>query len=260
MDSEGTIMKNIGVFGIILASVVFLIWGCIDRSNLNDRETNKIIIGTSADFAPYSFMKDGEIIGFDVDVVKEICKRMGFSAEIRNLPFKTLLTAIQLGEIQLIAAGLTENNERSKTMLFVKPELTSSPLVVISLTKNQKISSLDDLAGKEVVVNDGYTSDLYMSKIQGPILRRIKSPAEALIGVKSGRFYAFVTAKSVIETYLKIQTLDQFNTYIIPESNETSTIAISKMYADLLPKVQQAILSMWDDKTLDSLKLKWGLS
>ena len=127
-------------------------------------QSNKLIIGTNAEFAPFCFMKDNKIVGFDIDLALEVSKRLDKDPQIRNMDFDMLVPEIQIGGVHILAAGMTATPERSKQVLFTDPYIKGVPLMVISL-KNRPLnkSGLDGLFGKRVVVNDGFTADLYLS-------------------------------------------------------------------------------------------------
>ena len=83
------------------------------------------------------------------------------------MSFTALIPEIQLGKVQVIAAGMSPTQERARQVLFTEPHFSGSPLVLIS-KKEKAINSLNDLSGKTVVVNEGFTSDSYVSNIEGP--------------------------------------------------------------------------------------------
>lgn len=221
---------------------------------------NMLVVGTTADFPPFEFVLDSKIVGFDIDIVNEVAKRIGKEISFKNLPFDTLLSELQLGNVHLLASGLTPTPEKAKRVLFTKPYISDIPLIVISLAKNPPFTSMEELTRKNLVVNAGYTADMYMSKIEGPVLTRLPSAAEGFLAVKSGRADAFVTAKNTVKPFLDKQPANTFNIYVIPDTNESDALAISKKYPELLPKVQHALDAMEKDSTIKTLMKKWKLA
>src|SRR5580765_7533218 len=78
---------------------------------------NILTIGTSGDFPPFTYIENGQLMGFDVDLVNEIGARLNKKVELKNMPFATLLPALQLGNLQVVASGVTETPERAKQVL-----------------------------------------------------------------------------------------------------------------------------------------------
>lgn len=224
---------------------------------------NTLIVGTSADYPPFSFRdKDLSIVGFDIDVVKEVAKRLSMQTDIQDKPFGMLLPQIEMGQVHAIAAGMTPTPERAKRVYFSKPYLQSNPLLVVSLAQNPPLTSLEDLKGKDVIVNTGYTADTYMSKIPDINLIRLGKFADAIAALEHGKAYAFVTAAFTLQPYLKEHDKEKtkFNIFRIQETDEETSLALSKkLPAEFLQKVQKVLDDMESDGTLAALRQKWEL-
>lgn len=221
---------------------------------------NILIVGTSADFPPFSFRdKDNTIVGFDIDVVREVAKRLSMTVDLQDRPFGMLLPQIELGQIHAIAAGMTPTPERAKRVTFSKPYLLGNPLLVVTLANKPAVTSLEELKGKDVIVNTGYTADLYMSKIPEINLIRLTKVADALAALEQGKGYAFVTATFTLQPYIK-DGKERFNYFRLPETEESSALALSKsLPEEFAQRVQKALDSMEADGTIDGLKKKWEL-
>lgn len=224
-------------------------------TNLGD----KIVIGTNAEYPPFSFLRDGTIVGFDIDVAQEVVKRLGKQAELLDMPFDMLLPYLQLGNVHIIAAGISPKPSRAKHVLFTKPYLENDPLLVITPVNTPKITSVDDLSGKIVVVNDGYTADSYISERKDVTVQRLATPAEAFLALSSGRAYAYVAATSSVQRFLATHPKEH-NTFTIDDTADAYSLVISPVHPELLPLVQEALDAMTADGTLDALKKTWGLA
>ena len=123
------------------------------------------------------------------------------------------------------------------------------------------LKTLEDLKGKNVAVNQGYTADATLSAIPDINLNRISSDAisTGLLVLQSGRADAFVAAKNSLMPYFKQYGTDTFKFEEIPGTTESYSIAISKKYPELLPLVQKVLDEMETDGTIATLKQKWGL-
>lgn len=240
----------------ILATAIFWYSRHSSEPIIND---HKLIVGTNAEYPPFSFIKDEEIVGFDIDIAREVSKRMGKEMELKDMPFEMLLPQIQLGEIQIIAAGMTVTPERQKRVIFTRPYLTNDPLLIVSPANNPPFHDVQELSGKEVVVNDGYTADSYISEIEGPIVRRLATPAEAILALRSHRADAYVTARSAIKPFFDRYGASEFRVVEIPNITDNYSLIISRHYPFLLCQVQTALDAMEKDGTLATLKEKWSI-
>ena len=88
-------------------------------------------------------------------------------------------------------------------ILFTKPYLSGNPLAIVSLANQPKIKNVTDLAGKTVVVNEGYTADFYMSKFENITILRLESPDEAFLALDAKRADAFVAAQNQCQSLFK---------------------------------------------------------
>lgn len=230
----------------ILCSLLLLV-GCQNSTS------SHLTVGTNAEFPPYTFIEKGEIVGFDVDIAKEIGKRMGKEIQFKDMPFDALIPDLIFNKIDFIAAGLTVTEERAKRIAFTKPYLQGEPLVILSL------NNITDLKGKKVIVNDGFTADLFLSGQKGIELIRLPTTAEGFLALKSGRADAFVTAQSTIDTFFKTHERSNYYLNPIPNTAENCALAISKSNPQLLADIQIVLDQMEEDGTLNKIKTKWNL-
>src|SRR5216684_1957016 len=125
-------MKKISLY-IIIAIIIltsFMIWYRAEKTIITAQPMDTIIVGTNAEFQPFSFKQDETVTGFDIDVITEVLKRLNKKMVIKDMPFDALLPEIQLGNIHVIAAGITPTPERSQRALFTRPHLAAgNPLV-----------------------------------------------------------------------------------------------------------------------------------
>lgn len=221
-----------------------------------------LVIGTNAEFPPFCFREGGEIVGFDVEVAQEVACLLDRQAVLRDMPFETLIPDLSLGQIDLIAAGMTSTPERAKRVAFTRPYLVGDPLVMLVLQKNQEwlTTDLEGLRDKKIVVNEGYTADLYLSKDPQQELVRLASPADAFLALKTGRADAFVTAHSTLHQFLRTQTEEKFAYSPLASTPEEScSLVVSKKNVALLREVQEALDMLEKNGTMDRLKKKWQL-
>lgn len=244
---------------LIIASAVF-IWFMAQKGPAEVESGNIITVGTNAEYPPFSFIKDDQVVGLDIDVAFEVCKRLNKDIELKDMSFDALIPSAQVGTVHIIAAGLTATPERAEQVLFTRPHFMGKPLEIVTLASSQAVETVEELEGKEVVVNDGFTADFYMSKIKGVKLIRLPNITDAFMALKTGRVYAFVTARDSIAPFFKINNKDDFNFVTIANTRETYSLAISKKHPELLNPVQKTLDEMRKDGTIEQLLKKWELA
>lgn len=129
------------------------------------KERGKLIVGTSADYPPYeSVDPSGKFVGLDMDLVREVGKRMGVAVEIKDMGFDTLIAAVQNKKIDLVAAAMQGTAERDKTVDFSIPYNFVQDAFVTSTKADVKMSSPKDAAGKKIGTQTGTIQESWIRK------------------------------------------------------------------------------------------------
>ncbi len=228
----------------------------------NKKAPETIIVGTNVEYPPFSFMEDDTIVGFDIDVVREVVeKRLGKKMQLKQMAFDALIPEIQLGTIHIIAAGMTPTEERAQRIFFTKPHLSDDPLLLVSLAATP-VKTIDELKDKQVIVNEGYTADYYIATIKGPEIIRLTTSqvSDGMLALKSKQGHAFVASKSALQPYFDKHGTQGLNIVTIEGVTDKYALAISKKYPELVKQVQKALDDMTTDGTLDEIKNKWKLA
>ena len=220
-------------------------------------DQQKLTVGTNTDFAPFSFIQNGEITGFDIDVAKEAGRRMGCELQFKDMPFDALIPDIVMGNVDFAAAGFSYTDERAKRVDFTNNYLDEDPLVIISL---KEPVAFDDLKGKSVVVVEGFTADILMSSVQGIELTRLPTQADAFMALLSKRADVFVNAKSTVDNFIASHPNIAVFQQPIEGSGETCALVVPKGKKELRDRLQKALNEMEADGTMQTLKIKWKLA
>jgi arginine/lysine/histidine transporter system substrate-binding protein len=263
-------MKRASLYVILtlITLVSAAIWYRAQQTPTFAAESNTVIVGINSEFPPFSFKEDDTFVGFDIDVIEEVFKRLKKQIVFKDMPFDALIPEIQIGNIHVIAAGMTPTEERAERVPFTYPHLKGNPLVIISpkhststTEQPEPLTTVADLDGKTVVVNEGYFADSFISEQPGVNLLRLSSAlvGDGMLALQSGRADAFVTATYSIKPYFEKYDRNEFNVTPIAGTEETSAFAVSKHYPDLRRAIQVTLNEMEQDGTLAQLKTKWDL-
>ena len=245
------------LLALIIAISIIFIFTRINKK-AGSEEQDVIVAGTAANFPPFEFKQDGELTGFDVDLMQALAQRLHKKLVWKDIDFTNLLLEAQMGQIHVIASALTPTPERAQQVLFLPTYLEHDPLIVITRKDAPAPKSLADLKGKEVIVNDGYTAEAFMQQQEGVTLKRIGSVAEAFLALNAGRGDAFVSARSATQAFFDRMGSANYN--ILPlEKDETYAIAVSKQHAALHAALKKVYAQLEKDGTLQALKEKWHL-
>lgn len=215
-------------------------------------------VGTNAEYPPYCYIDQNQIVGFDVDVVLEVSKRLGRKLVFCDMPFDALIPSLKLHQIDCIAAGLTATAERAKNVSFTRPYLQGDPLVVVSYAEHS-ILELDDLKGNCIAVNEGYLSDLYLSSIPGIDLVRLPSPADGFLALASRKVAAFVTVQTTASSFMQQYPQNGYVVSNLGNISEGVSMAVAKDRIKEQQEIQEILDGMIQDQTILRMQKKWGV-
>jgi ABC-type amino acid transport substrate-binding protein len=246
---------------IALGFATITFWIYQRTSQVPNTDMSCIIVGTNTDYPPFSFKDhDGEIVGFDIDIVKEVGKRLNRKIVLQDMSFTMLLPKLQSGSLQIVAAGASPSEERASQVFFTKPYLMNDPLIIITRVDHAPLKTVADLTGQVVIVNDGFTADLYLSEFKGPIIKRLPTVADAFLTLISQRADAFVSARTSVEPFFEQADRSKFTMSELPDITDSYALIVSRKFPELLARVQQALDAMEQDGTIATIKQKWNLS
>lgn len=243
---KNNILKVIISFAVIVITIMSIM-SCKDKSE-------KLYVGTNAEFEPFEYRESGNIVGFDIELVNEIAKLINREIEIEDMAFDGLLPALQTKKIDLIIAGMTATEERKKNVNFSEPYYKSQQAMVVYNDENN-IKTFDDLEGKEVGVILGYTGDLIVSEIPNIRIQRYNATSEAIMGLKSKKVQAVVLDYEPAKNY-SAQNPELKLVETASESEEYA-IAVRKEETQLLEDINKALTTLKENGTYDTLLNKY---
>ena len=153
-------MKKILATALALIMVLAL---CACGAKPAAPEANTLILGTSADYAPFEFMypneKDEMVYGgIDVFVAEYIAEATGKELKIENMAFDYLLAALQKGDYDMVIAAMEETEERLNAADFSDPYYTDYPaMILVKAEKAEALATLADFEGLSVAAQTGTT-------------------------------------------------------------------------------------------------------
>jgi polar amino acid transport system substrate-binding protein len=128
-----------------------------DNSLQNILSKKKLIMGLDDSFPPMGFRNENnEIVGYDVDLAKEVARRMGVELVLQPIDWAAKEQELNTGEIDCIWNGFTITDERKKNLLFTPPYLRNAQVVVVK--SNSPVNTMNDLAGKVAGTQAGSAS------------------------------------------------------------------------------------------------------
>ena len=135
------------------------------------KDSGKLVVGTSADYAPFEFHTkiDGEdtIVGFDIAIAQKIADSLGVELEVVDMAFDSLLISLDNGDFDMVLASLGATEERKKAVDFSEPYHQSTHLVVVRAEDADKYTTAESLKGQPVAAQKGATLVPEAEKVAG---------------------------------------------------------------------------------------------
>jgi len=249
-------MKRILCSVLLIAAITLTLSACGPKEPANHLEAikqeGKLVAGTSADYPPFeSIDENGNMVGFDIDLINEIGKRMGVEVEIQDMPFDSLIAAVQEGKIDLAIAAFNYTEERDKTVDFTDAYYYAEDGFLVAEDFAGEINAPEDAAQYKVGVQTGATADSWVTEnlldtglMPEENLFRYERMDQAALDVKAGRIDILITdyipAQALADEIggLKVIYHAEVSTgpvnIIVPEGDAELTAELNKIIADLL--------------------------
>lgn len=165
-----------------------------------------LVVGANIGNVPWEFQDDtGAFVGFEIDLVNEIGKRLGREVTIENIPFNGLFSAVQSGRIDMAVSSITITQERLKELTFAQPYYDSDQSLTVTAASG--LGGLADLGGKVIGVDTGSTGDMWATEHQAEYgfgeIRRYEGLAPAMLDLENGRIDGYISDIPALQYYVK---------------------------------------------------------
>ena len=208
---------------------------------------------TNAEFPPYEYHDNNDIVGIDADIAKAIADKMGMELEIQDMAFDSLIPAVQSGKADFTAAGMTVNEDRKKNVDFTDTYAQAAQVIIVK--DGSEIKAPADLDGKKIGVQTGTTGDIYAGDIKDGNIQRFNKGMEAVMALTQGKVDAVVIDREPAKVFVKenagLKILDEAFT------EEEYAIAVKKGNTELLEKMNAAIKELKDSGELQKIVDKY---
>ena len=251
-------MKKVLVFLMMaIMACSMLLTGCGGEEKKAADSAKVLRVGTEPVFAPFEFPKEGskDLTGFDIELIEALGKQMGYKVEIVSMGFDALIPALNSGNIDVVAAGMSINEERQKAVTFSEPYYTSGLIVMVNKDNNE-VKSVKDLEGKRIACQIGTTGENKSRTVEGAKVKAFNTQDEASLELKNGGADAVIGDAPVIEYYMTKAGKDFAKTVGERMEAEPYGIAVKKG-SKLAGDLNKALAELKKSGEYDKLYTKW---
>jgi polar amino acid transport system substrate-binding protein len=236
--------------------------GLAEKSTLNEiLKRGELRVGLDAGYMPFEMTnKKGEIIGFDVDLAKEMAKSMGVKLTIVNTDYDGIIPALMADKFDIIISGMTVNQERNLQINFADPYIVVGQAILLNKKHEGKIESYKDLndAQYTVVSRIGTTGEQAAQRmIPKAQYKSFEKESDGAMEVVNGQADAFVYDLPFCVVFMAQQggknlvLLDKVFTY------EPLGFGVKKGDPDFLNWLDNFLAQIKNDGRYDRIYNKW---
>ena len=258
---KNKLIKGITLVGVI-ATMAMGLAGCGAKEDVYDtvKEAGVLKVGMSADYAPYEYhaIIDGkdEVVGFDVDIAKQLAKDLEVELEIVEMEFGSLVTSVKQGKIDMVISGMTPTDERKKEVDFTDIYYTADQTFLIKDADKDTYTTLSDLEGKKVGAQLGTIQADMANEIKDAEVKLLADVGVLLLELESGNLDAVIVEYPVAS----MAALKNDKLFVPDERIEDGTggsaIAIAKESPKFLEEVNKSLKTMMDADKIKAFEEK----
>ena len=264
MKNKSMTGKKILTAVLIMTMALLTLTACGGNDAQNqDEEMTKLVLGTSADYAPFEFMYpdengDMQFGGIDIYVSEYIADYMGLELQVENMSFNNLRTSLGKGQFDMVLADIEATDERKEAADFSEPYLTElAPQFLVKAENADKFKSYSDFEGKTIGAQTATTKYNIISEIPDVSPVALQNVLDLIKEVSYGKVDAILVDGSVAQQYQA--TNDDLVALSFDELGTSADVCVAVAKGDpkgLLPKINEAIAKMNEENKIEEFKQK----
>lgn len=226
------------------------------------KEKGEIVVGTSADFAPFEFhaMIDGKdtVVGADIDMMNEIGKELGVNVKVTDMDFDAILAALEQGQVDVAVAGISATEERKQSFDFSENYFVPEQKILVKKDSVAGLNSVDSLDGKKVGAQKGSIQETVVKdQLTDSQLVSLPKVPNLIVELQQGSIDALVLESAVADSYAA-QNDDIVVADVELESSDDDAYAIvlPKGSTELQEVLNEQIKAMQENGQLDEFLQK----
>ncbi len=217
-----------------------------------------LTMGTNANFPPYEYYENKEIVGIDAEIAAAIADKLGMELDIKDIAFDAIIPSVTEGKVDFGMAGMTVTPERLQSVNF--SETYAIGIQAIIVKEDSEITSVDDLGADgatwKIGVQTATTGDIYCTDDYGEErVDRYTNGADAVEALKTGKVDCVIIdnepAKAFVAANEGLKILDTKYT------EEEYAICVALENTELLEKINGALKELIEEGKVDEIIAKY---
>jgi polar amino acid transport system substrate-binding protein len=244
-----------------IAAAALLLGSAVHADQLADiKKKGQLVVGVLGTDEPATFIdpKTREIIGYEVDLVNAIAKKIGVKPVLKQIAVAARIPELQQGHVDLVAAGLTHNKEREAQIDFSLTTFVTGQKAIVK--KDSGITAVPELSGKKVLTIRGGTQEPNIKKaVPGAEVVTFDTSQQAFQALQQGKGVGYVDDEAaLLNSYAKLGP--QKAQYVVLKQNlstEALAIGIRKGETGLKKVVDDTLRELEKSGEAEKIFFKW---
>jgi len=247
-----------GVLPLLLGLLLVGGWQCSGDESGWSRlsRTGVLRVGTDATYPPFEWVDTGtgQVEGFDVDLVREICRELKCAPEFVVVPFDGIIAGLVSQKYDMIASTFTITPERAKQVAFSNPYYDAGQALAVPVD-DTTIARVNDLKGHSVGVQLGTTGERRASQIPGVKVISFESIGAAFIDMENGRLDAVINDRPTTELIIR----QRHSAKVVGPTltAEEYGLAVRLNDRELLDRINRALAQIKSDGRFQTIHDRW---
>jgi polar amino acid transport system substrate-binding protein len=252
-------MKKLATVVMTVVMAGFMAKAALASDTLADvKKKGVLVVGCKDSLPPFGYVdeKSRQIVGYDIDFVNAIAKKLGVKVELKPVTSASRMPQLQEGHIDIIAATMTKNAERAKVIDFSHTYFFTGQKFI---TKKGSVHSLKDLDGKKIGTTKGSTSEQNVKKaIPTATVLSFDDYPQAFLALMQGKVSAVTTDEAILAGILaKAPNKAQYEIPNVQISDEPYGLGMRKGDKNFVAFVNKTLLEMEKSGEAKKIFEKW---
>lgn len=241
--------------------------GCGSKSSDNSvkkiQDKGTLVVGTSADYAPFEFpiVKNGkkQITGYDILIAQKIADELGVKLKVQNTEFTSLISDLKGNKVDLVMAGMVSTNARKKQVAFSKSYYTVRNVLLVKKQDANKFNTIADTKGAQIGAQQTTTQESIAKEQTKATVVSEGLFTSLTTELLNGKLDGVVVENEIADNYLKNYP-DKYAVAKVnlttPKSQHYINVAARKGDKKLMKKVNKVITKLQKNGDMDKLLQK----
>ena len=257
--------SSLAALGLVAAGVLAACSGGDKKDSASSEAATpgkkEIVVATNASPKPFNYEENGELTGYEIEVVRAIFKDSDkYDVKFEKTEWSGVFAGLDSDRYQMAVNNISYTKERAEKYLYAAPT-AKNPNVLVVKKDDNSIKSLDDIGGKSTEVVQGTTTakqleDYNKQHADNPtVLNYTKADFQQIMSrLSDGQFDYKIFDKIGVETVIKNQGLDNLKVIELPSDQQPYVYPLlAKGQDELKSFVDKRIQELYKDGTLEKL-------